>query len=54
MPGKEVEEAEQAEHADGRVPGRGPVGVGVEAHEHVRQAHGPEEGREQQRVDEER
>ena len=50
---EEVEEPEQAEHAHGRAPRRRAVGVGVEAHEDVRQAHRAQERRQQQRVHEE-
>ena len=45
-----VEDAEQPEHGEGRAPRGAAVGVGVEAHEHVRQAHRAEEGREHDRV----
>ena len=51
---EQVEEREQPEHAHGRAARGVAVGVGVEAHEHVRQAHRAEEGRDQQRVDEQR
>ena len=52
--GEQVEDAEQAEHADGRPARRRAVRVGVEADEDVRQAHRPEERRQQQRVDQQR
>ena len=52
--GEQVEDAEQAEHAD-RGPARGgAVRVGVEADEDVRQAHRPEERGQQQAVDQHR
>ena len=47
---QQVEEAEQRQHHERRPPGGPAVGVGVEAHHHVRQAHGAEEGRDDQRV----
>ena len=52
--GERVEEGEQAEHADGRAARGRPVGVRVEADEDVGQAHRPQEGGDEQRVDEHR
>ena len=47
---QQVEGAEQRQHHQRRAPGGPAVGVGVEAHEHVRQAHRAEERGQDQRV----
>ena len=47
---QDVEEAEQAEHHERRTPCGAAVGVGVEAHDDVRQAHRAEERRDDDRV----
>ena len=47
---QQVERAEQGEHDQRRTASGATVGVRVEPHDHVRQAHGAEEGRDDDRV----